>query len=88
VVNGVFYYDMESTPSNPVTGTYYTEEFLRDVANHETTLWVDGVQKLDVTRIHIGNSNIIGTGITWSDSAMTVYVDGVKVNGTYIGPEP
>jgi hypothetical protein len=88
VVNGVFYYDMESAASTPVVGIYYTVEVLRDVTNHKTDLWVNGVLKVDVIRNHIGNSNSICTGVSWADSAMTVYVDCVKVNGTYIGPEP
>lgn len=88
VVNGVFYYDLELTASNPVAGTYYTVEVLRGVTNHKTDLWVNGVLKVDVTRNHICNSNNICTGVSWSDSAMMVYVDCVKVNGMYIGPEP
>lgn len=88
VINGVFYWDLEPTPSNPQAGTYYTVEFLRDVTNHKTSLWIDGTLKVDVTRNHVGNSNIIFTGISWSDSPITAYVDCVRIKTTYIGPEP
>lgn len=87
VINGVFYWDLEPTPSNPQAGTYYTVEFLRDVTNHKTSLWIDGTLKVDVTRNHVGNSNLVFTGISWSDSTITTYVDCVRIKTTYIGPE-
>lgn len=88
VINGVFYWDLEPTPSNPQAGTYYTVEFLRDVTNHKTSLWIDGILKVDARRNHVGNSNIICTGISWSDSPITTYVDCVRIKTTYIGAEP
>ncbi len=88
VINGVLYWDRESTPSNPQAGTYYNVELLRDVTNHKTDLWVNGVLKLDVSRVHVGNSNVICTGISWTDVTATAYVDCVRVKTSYVGIEP
>ena len=88
VINGVSYLDREATASNPKTGTYYNVEVCRDVTNHRTNLWIDGNLKVNASRTHVGNSNLICTGISWADSSATIYVDCVKVKTSYIGVEP
>jgi len=87
VINGNMYWDRQSSASNPTAGTYYTVEVCRDVTNHKTSLWVDGNLKLEVTRQHSGNSNLIFSGISWADSPTTVYVDCVRAKTSYIGLE-
>jgi hypothetical protein len=88
VINGAFYWDYESSPSNPQVGTYYNVELLRDVANHKTDLWINGALKVDASRAHVGNSNFICTGVSWADSSATIYVDCVRVRASYIGVQP
>lgn len=88
VINGVAYKDMEATPSNPQIGTYYNVELLRDTANHKTDLWINGALKVDASRWHAGNSNLICTGISWADSAAAIYVDCIRVRTSYVGVEP
>jgi outer membrane biosynthesis protein TonB len=88
VINGVMYLDFESSPSNPQAGVYYNVEVLRDVTNHKTDLWINGNLKVDATRTHIGNSNLVASGVTWSDVTVTLYVDCVRAKTSYIGVEP
>jgi hypothetical protein len=87
VINGAFYWDREATPSNPQVGVYYNIESCRDTANQRSRLWINGASKVDVSRMHVGNTNMLCTGISWSDSATSVYVDCVLVKTTYVGPE-
>ena len=88
VINGVMYLDLESSPSNPQAGVYYNVEVLRDVTNHKTDLWVNGNLRVDATRNHVGNSNLVCSGISWSDVSVTLYVDCVRAKTSYIGVEP
>jgi hypothetical protein len=87
VINGVPNWDREPVPSNLQTGIYYSLEVLRDVANRKTSLWVDGNLKVDASRAHVGNTNLLCTGVSWGDRAATVYVDCVSVKTSYVGPE-
>jgi hypothetical protein len=88
VINGVMYIDLESSPSNPQAGVYYNIEVLRDVANHKTDLWINGNLRVDASRAHVGNSNLVCSGVTWSDVSVTLYVDCVRAKNSYIGVEP
>jgi hypothetical protein len=87
VINGAFYWDREAAPSNPQVGVYYTVEFCRDTANQRSRLWIDGALKVDASRSHVGNTNLLCTGISWSDSSGAVFIDCVIVKTSYIGPE-
>jgi hypothetical protein len=86
-INGVVYHDREVLPSNPQANVYYCVESLRDVTNGRSKLWVDGALKVESAKAHVGNANRIFSGVTYSFSAATVYVDCVKVSTSYIGPE-
>ncbi len=87
IINGAAYWDRESSPSNPKVGTYYNVEICRDVTNHRTRLWIDGTSKVDAARSHVGNTNLLCTGVSWAESASTINVDCVRVKNTYVGPE-
>jgi photosystem II stability/assembly factor-like uncharacterized protein len=87
VINGAFYWDRETMPSNPKTGVYYNVEICRDTAGHRSQLWVDGTSKVNADRPHVGNTNFLCTGISYSESSSTVFIDCIKVSTTYIGPE-
>lgn len=87
VINGVFYWDREATPSNPKTGVYYNVEVCRDTAGQRSQLWVDGASKVNAVRAHVGNTNMLCTGISYAESGSTVYVDCVRVSTVYIDPE-
>ncbi|MGD6809815.1 MAG: WD40/YVTN/BNR-like repeat-containing protein [Candidatus Bathyarchaeia archaeon] len=87
VINGAFYWDREATPSNPQTGIYYNVEICRDTTNQRSRLWIDGALKVDANRPHVGNTNTLCTGISYSESGSTVYVDCVRINTAYVDPE-
>jgi hypothetical protein len=86
-INGAIYHDRESAPSNLGAGVYYCVETCRDAANSRSRLWVDGALKVDVSRPHVGYANGVYSGISWTTSPATVYVDCVKVSTSYIQPE-
>jgi hypothetical protein len=87
VINGAFYWDQEAAPSNPQIGVYYNVEICRDTASQHSRLWIDGNLKVDANRAHAGNTNQLCTGISYAESAATVYVDCIQVNTAYIDPE-
>ncbi len=84
-INGRQYYDREITSSNPKTGTYYSVEMCRDAKSSQSKLWVDGTLKIDADRSHLGYSNRVYSGISWTNTRAVVYVDNVKVSSTYTG---
>jgi photosystem II stability/assembly factor-like uncharacterized protein len=84
-INGVVYEDREAAASNLTAGTYYCIETCRDVTNGLNCLWVDGVLKVAAPHSNAGISTIIACGISWTDSAATVYVDDVEASTAYIG---
>lgn len=86
-IDGTGFY--EAVPSNPVVDTWYCVEFLRDVTNNIETLWVDGVVKVNQTRVIANNSDRVFFGNTWINYATptSIYVDCCVVSDSYIGPE-
>ena len=82
---------LEAAPSNPTTLTWYCVEWVRDVTNSSSLLWVDGNLKVDRTGldVHIGNSTLSAVDVDYArGAACIVDFDDAIISDSYNGPMP